>query len=598
MKLLEFLHKVDEDILLEAAKDRYLQMFQNLPHPSEEYIEFQDMDKKIADQVNWAIKTFKKSSAITWYLRYYRIFLLQSIASKPSNDNSQEEWAVKAKQMYAKEIRRIGAKSGLGDNIANYAGISANPRTMLKFEHYMSLPIDGIQNYPFEWQSPSEVITDFDRMEREWQESRKRMVPQRSEQTIVLPFEDGSAWVNLHKAGCAEEGAAMGHCGNDPTQREGQTVLSYRTKEVDDDGNPAWKPHLTFIFDTITGYIGEMKGRNNNKPDKKYHKVIMELLKLPMIKGIVGGGYKPENNFRMSDLSEEQFEYMSELKPELLDPYDQYLMNDREVSQELVDKLEEMLVTDLQLSFNGYDEKNNVFVLDNNVGNAEDVYGAYNESISVYLDDDDTEKLSVDIMEKYLGKDELAALARYFNMQYPQEDPIKDSDLDNAGKIYSALKDESDDVTDVFEESIKEILDGIAVEDAEYGIEQLPEYAFEADYADSGVYLDLIKNDNYRIVASPEEFLENGLPKANADTNWMDMTGAMYLQDPSERIHEELFSDYGDDDYKERVSQSITDVIKKQPAYQKAIQYGENPGMTGERLYGQQRLFADKGIDK
>jgi hypothetical protein len=39
---------------------------------------------------------------------------------------------------------------------------------------------------------------------------------------------------------------------------------------------------------------------------------------MPMVKGIKGGGYEPENNFEMSDLSEEKRNFVYEKKPSLM----------------------------------------------------------------------------------------------------------------------------------------------------------------------------------------------------------------------------------------------------------------------------------------
>ena len=58
------------------------------------------------------------------------------------------------------------------------------------------------------------------------------------------------------------------------------TVLSLRQK-VTHDGEKYHRPVLTFILDD-RGFLGEMKGRNNNKPSEKYHSYIVELLKSPI----------------------------------------------------------------------------------------------------------------------------------------------------------------------------------------------------------------------------------------------------------------------------------------------------------------------------
>jgi len=78
-----------------------------------------------------------------------------------------------------------------------------------------------------------------------------------------------------------------------------------------------WEPHATFIFNK-NGYLGEMKGKQNNKPVPRLHPYIVALLKdSNLIKGIVGGGYKPANNFKLSDLSPEMYRDLIAARPDL-----------------------------------------------------------------------------------------------------------------------------------------------------------------------------------------------------------------------------------------------------------------------------------------
>ena len=51
------------------------------------------------------------------------------------------------------------------------------------------------------------------------------------------------------------------------------------------------------------GLIGEAKAFANEKPDSLFHAYIEEFLKMKEIRGIVGGGYMPENNFQFFDPS-------------------------------------------------------------------------------------------------------------------------------------------------------------------------------------------------------------------------------------------------------------------------------------------------------
>lgn len=166
------------------------------------------------------------------------------------------------------------------------------------------------------------TLTDLDRRVDLWHfslESRNRTPGAKGETILDLsqPIEpkeisllgsewSGWKWVDLEKGYCDAESKSMGHCGNSGS-KDGDTILSLR-----DENNI---PHLTFILND--GNLGEMKGRNNNKPSKKYHPAILELLKLPLIQTVRGGGYKPENNFSLDDLDEEILEKLLEHKPDL-----------------------------------------------------------------------------------------------------------------------------------------------------------------------------------------------------------------------------------------------------------------------------------------
>lgn len=142
--------------------------------------------------------------------------------------------------------------------------------------------------------------------------------------SLLGPEWEGWKWVDLDKGYCDIESKSMGHCGNSGA-KGGDTILSLR-----DENNI---PHLTFILND--GKLGEMKGRNNSKPSKKYHPAIVELLKHDWIKQVVGGGYKPENNFMLSDLEDDIKDQLVELKPDLeFDIYEDMEKKMKEIREE------------------------------------------------------------------------------------------------------------------------------------------------------------------------------------------------------------------------------------------------------------------------
>lgn len=183
---------------------------------------------------------------------------------------------------------------------------------LVELEHFYSLPISEIQTYKItNTESPEKVIEIFRSLEQEWAKEQRKLVSNNDTNEIILKLTDGFAWFDLHKNKCSEEAAAMGHCGNAGSPQNGQTILSLR-KHI---GNDKWEVCLTFILDK-NGNLGEMKGRANEKPAKKYHKYIIALLETPRIKGIVGGGYLPGSNFSVDDLSTEDQDKLFSKRPE------------------------------------------------------------------------------------------------------------------------------------------------------------------------------------------------------------------------------------------------------------------------------------------
>jgi predicted DNA-binding protein YlxM (UPF0122 family) len=132
------------------------------------------------------------------------------------------------------------------------------------------------------------------------------------EGTKVMDFGDGWGWWNLGKKESPEEGKAMGHCGNTANADDKDVIYSLR-KQM---GRSYVRPELTFILNG--GWLGEMKGRSNQKPVKEYHPYIVELLKQPGINGIFGGGHDPPNNFAISDLNPEQKQGVESAHPEFV----------------------------------------------------------------------------------------------------------------------------------------------------------------------------------------------------------------------------------------------------------------------------------------
>ena len=184
------------------------------------------------------------------------------------------------------------------DHVTTSTGIEA---IVKKIKHYLGIgevysdrePNNPVLAYEFKKQPFSKVVRDLGRLAAPLQRKYASTDVEEGETVVELP--DGWKWVLLSSAYCRKEGKAMGHCGNVGPNANDQ-VMSLR--EPADEGH--WTPHLTFIWNN--GELGEMKGRKNAKPSKKYHNFIVALLQQDMITTVRGGGYKPQNNFHLADL--------------------------------------------------------------------------------------------------------------------------------------------------------------------------------------------------------------------------------------------------------------------------------------------------------
>lgn len=296
-------------IFIAEAQD-YRQMFNDVL----QYVEAEGFDpvdresiRKYVDFiVNQAKTQLKRNDRIVWFLRLAKVcawaMILrqqgqrpEQIAKHPFIQHFVKKTQVRSATITPELVVRLYGSSGDVHTLCSEMG------------HYLSLNIDKITNYVFGWQWVADVTADFHNYEQEWKARQKARIehdPEAVEQEVVIDFGNGWYWINLNRASCRIEGDAMGHCGNTAASREGDTVLSLRELVVED-GKKFWVPHLTFILDK-DGFLGETKGRNNNKPSAKYHDMIMALLKTDRVVGIKGGGYAAQNNFKLTDLTDEQ----------------------------------------------------------------------------------------------------------------------------------------------------------------------------------------------------------------------------------------------------------------------------------------------------
>ena len=316
-----------KDFLLEANSDRYKTILNDLP----------EGDRALSTQrVEAALRNLpSRDDVIQWYLRYLKYEILKKtyVNLTPSQKKFMEEFTAKVK----------ASKFGGDVNKYSYGFLT-------HIIHFLSLPIKAIKDFRFSYEHPNTILEYFEKLEKDWKENNTGskewidITDELEEDDIeeLIKFGDGYAWYYLKRHACQKEGDAMGHCGNVPSSDRAQRILSFR--KVKKQGNKIFtRPSMTFILNSDKT-LGEMKGRGNEKPDEKYHKYILALLELKMdeggyfIKGITGGGYKPEANFSIADLDKKEQTDLIEKRPELITRDLAIVLNNGIVNEEIIKK--------------------------------------------------------------------------------------------------------------------------------------------------------------------------------------------------------------------------------------------------------------------
>ncbi len=298
-------------ISLSGAKEK-LAMFNFARSVYEKDDSYGKMTKElIDDHIKWAGSVLRKEDRVLWYIRVAKYSIINMLFSKLKHDPDievNEDTLHSEKAKLIKVMPWLEKDRDLGSDPRYFIGIRVN------LSHFLSSDYQPIRDFKFETKSYADIKEALEELEAinkaNKEEEASSIIDEYGEKLIT--FKDGSAWFDLKTPYCHTEGKAMDHCGNSASHRPGDTVLSYRIPKP----GGKWMPWLTFVLHK-DGLLGEMKSRHNQKPLKKFHPQIIALLKLPIIKGIVGGGYKPENNFELSDLEESQKEEVLRANPSL-----------------------------------------------------------------------------------------------------------------------------------------------------------------------------------------------------------------------------------------------------------------------------------------
>lgn len=314
-------------VVVADRASRYLQMFKG-------------KEEMARPEIDWAIKTLGREDRVIWYLR--------QIKTHPISESLKEQ-----------------------------------------LNHFMGMAktVKSIEDYKFNPNDPEQKILNelsvLEQRTKEQYEETSHLVPQ--DGVKVLDLGNKWAWWDLQKGYSVDEANAMGHCGN-ANHHDGDTILSLR-EEKKVGSQVAYEPHCTFIINS--GTLGEMKGRANEKPVKKYHKAIIALLESPIVKHVMGGGYqnkaKGHVNFSLDDLTDGEREHLLKLKPHL-DPMRLTTLSDLEkvkipgkhypMFKEKNDAV--ALGVEFGLSANSPDSKGNLKKMENHLDEALKDYSALN----------------------------------------------------------------------------------------------------------------------------------------------------------------------------------------------------------------------------
>lgn len=259
-----------------------------------------------------------KSIPISWKLFHSDVCIITMLVYIRGYAEKVNDPVVLENKKIIQRIDKISQKNIYLDNITGFIG-SDNPPPLVDtikritetLEHFTGLNSTKIRDTN-PYKSTRNFITILQELEEEFRNLSIEIIEPTGEEEMIIDM-GVYKWYRLGEESSNCEGDAMGHCGNTASPRSGDDIFSLR-QIIEHDGQKYHRPSLTFIVNG--GVLGEMKGRANQKPNKKYHPYIMELLKSDYIEGIFGGGYQPENNFQLSDLSEEDIEELKKVKGE------------------------------------------------------------------------------------------------------------------------------------------------------------------------------------------------------------------------------------------------------------------------------------------
>lgn len=461
-------------ILQEAVN--YEQMFDSIINVFGETKAKKRVEDGIKKQIKKA-KELKKSDRAIWYLRNFKLILLQSLKKSLEVTSGKDDARVylfgfdildfdspeevkevekKFNTLYQKEIKKYSDKEIKQNNDFNDFN-----RIYNMLLHFLSLPIREIQDLTWEKQTDTELVDFMNNAEEQWkqknQDKEQYIRVDENNDEIIKKIGD-YYWVDLERAYCPKEGKAMGHCGNSPRQSTGDNIYSLR-KLIKVGDEKYWHPFVTVTVDEH-GMVWEVKGRGNDKPAEKYIPYVVELFKMKKyIKGQrTGVGYMPENNLVFDrDFTEEQKEEIRDANPNF--------------------KMEEL--EPLILELDEYETAYYILAPDNF-----DVYGGFNRQPT-----DEEWEYGLDYKTKYNIRSYNRLMEYGFDV-YKERPKSAKENIDDFVKFFENPQNAEDKETAKeavygFYEDLESLFDDLYLENEEYYVDKLDN---EEDYDDQEEY--------------------------------------------------------------------------------------------------------------
>jgi hypothetical protein len=298
--------KITDEILIESKKviENWFSQVQNIP-----------IDVNKDKLINWYAKNIK-NYLLTYLSNQQNINFNNGYKDKSKlytlvinyikGKITKEEYELNKTKLFLPRIETIDE---FIKNIYNEIDYETNFNSI---KDYIFSDVRNQEIWKIDYNSSFEGLS---KTSEEWHETLKASSKINQENgTVLIEYPNGFYWIDLESNNCREEGKAMGHCG----VTSADTLLSLRQRKKDG----SIEPYVTIAINDNKGNkyetIYQCKGKNNKKPNEKYHRYIIDLYikyKLGVEKN--KREYSSEDDFAINDLNDELFRKVLNEFPDL-----------------------------------------------------------------------------------------------------------------------------------------------------------------------------------------------------------------------------------------------------------------------------------------